>query len=64
MRTTLNLREDLVEEARQATGIDEKTALVHAGLKALVDREKARRLAALGGSEPGLAQPRRRRASA
>jgi Arc/MetJ family transcription regulator len=64
MRTTLNLRDDLVDEARKATGIDEKTALVHAGLKALVDREKARRLAALGGSEPGLAQPRRRRASA
>jgi Arc/MetJ family transcription regulator len=64
MRTTLNLREDLVKEARAATGIDEKTALVHAGLQALVDREKARRLAALGGSEPALARPRRRRASA
>lgn len=52
MRTTLNLREELVAEARQATGIKEKTALIHAGLQALVDREKARRLAAMGGSQP------------
>jgi len=61
MRTTMNLREELVAEARKATGIEEKTALVHAGLQALVDREKARRLAALGGSEPGAVSPRRRR---
>ncbi|MGQ0848545.1 MAG: type II toxin-antitoxin system VapB family antitoxin [Actinomycetota bacterium] len=63
MRTTLNLREDLIDEARKATGIAEKTALVHAGLQALVDRERARRLATLGGSEPHLGRPRRRRPS-
>jgi hypothetical protein len=61
MRTTLNLRDDLVEAARSATGIVEKTALVHEGLQALVDRERARRLAALGGSQPGLVVPPRRR---
>ena len=43
------------------TGIPEKTALVHAGLEALIDREAARRLAALGGSERRLERPRRRR---
>jgi Arc/MetJ family transcription regulator len=61
MRTTIVLRDDLVEKARKATGIEEKTALIHAGLQALVDREKERRLAALGGSEPELRTPRRRR---
>ena len=64
MRTTLNLLDELVEQARNATGIAEKTALVHAGLQDLVDREKARRLAALGGSEPQLRQTRRRRLTA
>ncbi|MBA2336223.1 MAG: type II toxin-antitoxin system VapB family antitoxin [Acidimicrobiia bacterium] len=61
MRTTLNLSDELVEQARRATGIKEKTTLVHEGLRALVARERARRLAALGGSEPQLTPPRRRR---
>jgi Arc/MetJ family transcription regulator len=61
MRTTLNLNDQLLAEARRLSGIEEKTALLHAGLQALVDREKARRLAALGGSEPQLRRPRRRR---
>ena len=61
MRTTLNLNDDLVARARRLSGIEEKTALVHAGLEALVARESARRLAALGGSQPGLPAPRRRR---
>jgi Arc/MetJ family transcription regulator len=61
MRTTLILEEELVERAREATGIDEKTALVRAGLKALIAQESARRLAALGGSDPDLPSiPRRR----
>lgn len=61
MRTTLNLDEELLERARLLTGIQEKTALIHAGLKALIAGEAARRLAALGGSEPGLRKiPRRR----
>ena len=61
MRTTLILEEDLIERAREASGIEEKTALVREGLRALIARESARRLAALGGSEPDLEPiPRRR----
>jgi Arc/MetJ family transcription regulator len=61
MRTTLILDDALVERARRLTGIDEKTALVHAGLEALIARAAARRLAALSGSMPDLtAVPRRR----
>jgi hypothetical protein len=61
MRTTLIIDETLLERARQLTGIREKTALVRAGLEALIAREAARRLAALAGTQPGLrAIPRRR----
>jgi Arc/MetJ family transcription regulator len=61
MKTTLNIDDELLAEARRLTRIEEKTALVHAGLEALIARESARRLAALGGSEPGLRPiPRRR----
>ncbi|MFQ5526626.1 MAG: type II toxin-antitoxin system VapB family antitoxin [Thermoanaerobaculia bacterium] len=61
MRTTLNIDDDLLAEARRLSGLEEKTAIVRAGLEALVARESARRLAALGGSEPGLKKTRRRR---
>lgn len=61
MRTTLILDDDLVERARRLTGIAEKTALVRAGLEALIAREAARRLAALGATMPGLEAPPRRR---
>lgn len=61
MRTTIILDEPLLEKARRLTGIEEKTALVHAGLRALIARESARRLASLGGSEPQLEAPPRRR---
>ena len=64
MRTTLILKDELVDKAAELTGIAEKTALVHAGLEALVAREAARRLAALGGSQPNLEMPRRRRSAA
>ena len=61
MRTTLILDDDLVREASALTGIEEKTALVRAGLEALIARETARRLAGLGGREPDLRDlPRRR----
>ena len=61
MRTTLNLDDRLLEEARTLTGIREKTALVRAGLEALIQRESARRLAALGGRDKDLRPiPRRR----
>jgi Arc/MetJ family transcription regulator len=61
MRTTVNLDEELIEEARRITGTKERTALIHEGLRALIERESARRLARLGGSEPGLRPVPRRR---
>ncbi len=61
MRTTLILKDDLVERAAAYTGIKEKTALVHAGLQALIAQEAARRLAALGGTMPNFRAGRRRR---
>lgn len=63
MKTTLNIDDELLERARRLTDIREKTALVHAGLEALIARESARRLAKLGGSEPRLRDVRRRRGS-
>ena len=61
MRTTLNIDDALIEEARRLTGIEERTALIHEGLRVLIARESARRLAALGGSEPRVRPiPRRR----
>lgn len=63
MRTTLIIDDNLVECARELTGIHEKTALVRAGLEALIARETGKRLAALGGSQPKLSTiPRRRSA--
>lgn len=60
MRTTLNIDDELLRRAARLTGIEEKTSLVRLGLEALIARESARRLAALGGSEVELAPPRRR----
>ena len=61
MRTTMILEEELVERAREATGIREKTELVRAGLRALIARSAAARLADLGGTHPDLPDiPRRR----
>lgn len=61
MRTTLALDDELLAKAQALVGINEKSALVREALKALVERESARRLARLGGSEPRLTAPRRRR---
>lgn len=61
MRTTIVLDDELLAKARAFTGVEEKSALVREALKALIERESARRLARLGGSEPDLvAAPRRR----
>lgn len=61
MRTTLNIDDQLLAEAQRVTGMSEKVALVREGLRALIERESARRLARLGGSEPQLQPiPRRR----
>lgn len=61
MRTTLALDDELLARAQAFTGLQEKSTLVREALKALIERESARRLARLGGSEPKLkAAPRRR----
>jgi Arc/MetJ family transcription regulator len=65
MRTTLNLDDALLEKARHLTGMKEKSALVREELKALVERESARRLTRLGGTEPELETvPRRQSGNA
>ena len=61
MRTTLNINAALVERAAKLTGVKEKTALVRLGLEALIERESARRLAALGGTEKNLKVATRRK---
>jgi Arc/MetJ family transcription regulator len=64
MRTTLNIDDDLLEQASQLSGLREKTAVVREGLRALIERESARRLAKLGGTEPQVEPiPRRRRSA-
>ncbi|MEO6697734.1 MAG: type II toxin-antitoxin system VapB family antitoxin [Gammaproteobacteria bacterium] len=61
MRTTLNIEDELLAKAQRVSGLKEKTLLVREGLKALIERESARRLGRLGGTEPQLqAAPRRR----
>jgi Arc/MetJ family transcription regulator len=61
MRTTITLDDDLLERAEQLTGIEERPALVREALKALIERESARRLARLKGYDPkAKAAPRRR----
>jgi Arc/MetJ family transcription regulator len=61
MRTTLALDDELMHRAQELTGVAEKTALIRAALRALIERESARRLAALGGIAPNFpAIPRRK----
>ena len=64
MRTTLNLDERLIAEAADYSGMQEKTALLHEGLRALIQREAAARLAALGGKDRKAAAGPRRKANA
>ena len=61
MRTTISLDDDLLAKAQAYTGLKEKSALIQEALKALIQRESARRLARLGGTEPDLIAPPRRR---
>jgi Arc/MetJ family transcription regulator len=64
MRTTIALDDELLVKAQTLSGLQEKSALVREALKALIERESARRLARLGGSEPGLTPITRRRIEA
>jgi len=61
MRTTLSLDDDLLRKAQALTGLSEKSSLVREALRALIERESARRLSRLGGTEPVLAPSPRRR---
>lgn len=61
VRTTLNLDDESIRRARELTGIQEKTALIHAALRELISRGAARRLAALGGTMPNFQAGRRHR---
>ena len=63
MRTTLNIEDELLVRAAELTGVKEKTSLVRLGLEALIARESAKRLAALGGMEKNLEMIPRRRAA-
>ena len=61
MRTTINIDEELLAKASKLAGPLDRSALVREGLKALIERESAKRLARLGGSQPDLQiAPRRR----
>ena len=60
----MNLDDELIRQAREFTGIREKTALIHAALRELISRGAARRLAALGGTMPNFQTGRRRRPAA
>ncbi|MDO9386543.1 MAG: type II toxin-antitoxin system VapB family antitoxin [Thiobacillus sp.] len=64
MRTTINLDDALLERAQSLSGVHERSALLREALTALIQRESARRLARLGGSEPELKPIPRRRSAA
>jgi len=64
IRTTVNIDDELLAKARDYTGEKEKTKLLHLGLEALIQREVAERLVALGGTMPDLEVPPRRRSGA
>lgn len=65
MRTTINIDDELFAQAAKLVGTLDRSAMVREGLKALIERESARRLARLGGTQPALKMaPRRRTATA
>jgi len=64
MRTTVTLDDELIAEAQAMTGLQQSSALIREALIALIQRESARRLVRLGGSQPDLKMPRRRRPKA
>ena len=64
VRTTININDKLLAQAAQITGLTERTLLIHEGLQALIQRESARRLARLSGTQKTLKVPPRRRAAA
>ncbi|NGO55120.1 type II toxin-antitoxin system VapB family antitoxin [Allomesorhizobium camelthorni] len=61
MRITVTVDDELLNDARELTGVEKRATLIRMGLEALVQREAARQLARLGGSDPDLKLPPRRR---
>ncbi|MBA3254553.1 MAG: type II toxin-antitoxin system VapB family antitoxin [Pseudomonadota bacterium] len=61
MRTTINIDDELLARAAKLTGSLDRSAMVREGLKALIERERAKRLARLGGTQRDLKAPPRRR---
>jgi Arc/MetJ family transcription regulator len=61
MRTTIAIDDELFAQAQEFSGLTEKSAVVREALKAFVEREAARRLARMGGTQPEAKAPRRRR---
>ncbi len=64
VRTTINIDDKLLAQAALITGLTERTLLIHEGLQALIQRESARRLARLSGTQKTLKASPRRRATA
>ena len=64
MRTTINLDDELLSKAARISGLTERTLLIHEGLQALIERESARRLARLSGTQKSLKVSPRRRVAA
>jgi Arc/MetJ family transcription regulator len=63
MRTTVTIDDKLLADAQRITGMNEKAALIREGLRALIERESARRLARLGASEQQLKSVPRRKST-
>jgi hypothetical protein len=61
MRTAAVIDDKLLAAARRLSGLQETTALMREAPMALIERESARRLTRLGGTEPDLTDIRRRR---
>jgi len=61
MKATVNIDDRLLEQAQRLTGLKTRSALIREGMRALIERESARRLARLGGTEPQLKSVPRRR---
>ncbi len=61
MRTTLDLREDLLKEAMKLTDQKEKTAVIHMALEALIEKAARQDLISLGGKITGFKKIRRER---
>ncbi|HEY8270564.1 MAG TPA: type II toxin-antitoxin system VapB family antitoxin [Pseudobdellovibrionaceae bacterium] len=62
MRTTLDLNEDLVNQARKLTNIKEKTALIHEALRVLIAQAAQKELALMGGTQKQVKPIPRRKA--